>query len=167
MSTINPTKKSSYIDARLSQVRLVSEHATCTPALPNKETQQVRLRIETTSGFTIGLDKPESPTIIVIAVNYKAMLKAEDTDKLIVEYEATHEAQFTVAGWAGFDDWLDMPTDVMAPYLTVVNNVALKKAEATILDMGIKGASLPQPERLDGILSAVPLEQGKSGKINI
>lgn len=164
MSTTTPTKKSAYIDARLSQVRLVSERATCAPILPNNESKQVQLRIDTSSGFTIGFDKPESPTIIVITVNYKAALRTEDTDKIIVEYEATHEAQFSVAGWAGFDDWLSMPTDVMAPYLTVVNNVALKKAEATIVEMGVKGASLPQPEYLDGVLTSIPLDQRKSGK---
>lgn len=153
-----PTKISVFIDARISQVRLVSERATCAPALPSKTSQKVELRTETTSGFSIGLDSPERPSGIVISIEYKASLKIPDTDKNIIEYEATHEAQFAIKGWIGFDDWTNMPSDAIAPYLAVVNNIALKKAEGTLLEMGFKGVSLPQPE-FDGVLSPVEIKK--------
>jgi hypothetical protein len=164
-NSTKPTKKLTFIDARLSQVRLVSERATCAPAFPSKEPQQVQLRTETTSGFSIGLDIPEKPSVIVININYKASLKVQDTDRNVIEYEATHEAQFSIEGWIGFDDWLNMPSDAIAPYLTVVNNIALRKAECIILEMGIKGVSLPLPERFDGALSPVNVAQVKSEKM--
>jgi hypothetical protein len=71
----------------------------------------------------------------------------------LVEYTTKHEAQFTLEGWTGFDDWTNLLSDTIAPYLTIVHNVARKKAEDIFIEMGFKGVFLPQPERFDGALS--------------
>lgn len=150
-SSTPPTKKSAFIDARLSQSRLLSEHATCA-TLTNKEPLQAQLRADTASGFTIGLDLPEEPKVIVISIEFKAILKTLVGDNDLIEYEAKHEVQFIIEGWTGFDDWTNLPSESIAPYLAVVHNIARKKAEATIIEMGFIGLSLPQPEHFDGKL---------------
>lgn len=145
-----PTKILASINANLFQVRLTSERATLTPALPNKAPQQVQLRTDTSSDFSIGLDSDDKPRILTITVNYKATLKTLDTEKQIVDYEANHEALFNLIGWAGFDDWTDMPPEAISPYLALMHNIALRKAEGTLFEMGVKGASLPRPEHFNG-----------------
>jgi hypothetical protein len=160
-----PTKKSAYINARLSQLRLVSERASTAQILPS--TQPMQLQTEVTSGFSIGINSPNEPTLIVMRIDYKAILKILGTDNKILEYEATHEAMFAIERWAGFDDWTNMPTDGITPYMTIINNIALRKAEGTILEMGFKGIALPQPERFDGILTSVNMvsaDATKTGK---
>lgn len=161
-NSTTPIKKSAFINARLSQLRLVSERATCAPSLPAD--QQVQLRTDTTSGFSIGIDSPDKPKLIVMRIDYKVSLKIEGTDNNILDYEATHEALFAIEGWTGFDDWTNMPPDGAAPYVTILNNIALRKAERILLEMGFKGVSLPQPERFDGVLTAVKMEKAITEK---
>ncbi len=146
------TQNLPFINARLTHARLVSEKATSTAIVWSKEPSQVQLRTETSSTFSIGLDSPDAPKLILIKIDYKVALKTLDTDKLILEYEASHEAQLSIKNWTGFDDWTNMPSIAVAPYLAVLNNIALRKAEGTIFEMGFKGVVIPQPETFDEAL---------------
>lgn len=150
-----PAKHLAFINARLTHVRLASETATSAPAPPSKAPQQVQLRTETSSGFTMGLDSPEKPSVLVIGIVYKVSLIIPDTENKVAEYEAKYEAQFSLIEWTGFDDWTNMPQSALSPYLAFIHNIASRKAEETLLEMGVKGVTLPQPEKFDGNESQV------------
>lgn len=150
-NTPTSTTKKAFIDARLSQSRLTSEQAICA-ALTNQAPIQVQIKTDTASSFSIGLDLPETPKVIVINIDFKASLKISDTEKNLIDYEAKHEVQFALEGWIGFVDWTNVPSEAIAPYLAIVHNIARSKAELTISEMGFKGIVLPQPENFNGEL---------------
>lgn len=158
------TDKIGYIEAVMSQVRLASERVISAPTQPSKEPLRHEVRAETASGFAIGVDSLEKPTTITITIDYKVFLKLLSTEKQIVEYEAKHEAQFTIVRWAGFDDWLNMPSGSITPYMSMMHNIALRKAEATLLEMGLKGLTLPRQEKFDGDESLANAETTKSAE---
>lgn len=144
------TNKSAFINAKISISRLVSEKAISSPASPTKEPQQVQLRTETSSAISIGIDSPNKPSAIAIGFDYKVSLMIQGTDKVVMEYEARHEAQFVIDEWTGFDDWTLVPQSALNPYIAMMQHMAIKRAENTISEMGMKGVTLPFPERFDG-----------------
>lgn len=152
MTTQTPpdTKDRAFLDARLSRARLVSEEVSSAPIQISKEPKQVQLRIETASSFSVGLDDLASPSEITIEIEYKANLKTQDTDKLLTEYVSKHAAQFSVIAWLGFDDWMNIPQSALAPYFSIAQNIALRRAENTFSDMGFSGVVLPQPTSFEG-----------------
>ncbi|MDP2031611.1 MAG: hypothetical protein Q8K12_18405 [Thiobacillus sp.] len=161
MSTPSPTTKGqAFINARPLQVRLVNERATSAPAQPSKEPKKIELRTETGSQFEIGLDNPEAPTLLNVAINFEVRLTVIETEKKLVDYEAKHEVQFSLISWVGFDDWLNVPSDALSPYLGVVHDIALRRAENTLLEMGLRGVGLPRPQTFDGpeIEKQIPAE---------
>lgn len=157
-SSTNLNKKLAFIDARLTQSRLTSERAICA-ALTNQEPFQTEIKTDTASNFTIGLDSLETPKVIVITIEFVASLKFHESSKNLLDYEAKHEVVFSIEGWTGFDDWTDLPSEAIAPYLAIVHNIARNKADATMIEMGFKGISLPQPEHFNGELAAVTNNQ--------
>lgn len=148
--TSTTQNKPAFINAQISLSRLVSEKAVSSPASPNKEPQQVQLRAETSSAISIGVDSPEKPTAIAIGFDYKVLLMIPDVDKVFMEYEARHEAQFVINEWTGFDDWTLVPQSALNPYIAMMQNMAIKRAESTISEMGMKGVALPFPDKFDG-----------------
>lgn len=154
MSTDSATSTDSraFVDASLSHVRLVSVRAKSETPATNKEGQQVQLRTDTTSGFTIGVDSVDKPSAMLVTIDFKASLKIPETENPIIQYEARHEARFEIVGWTGFSNWSDMPSDAISSYLATVHNIALRKAEEIILEMGLKGVTLPQPESFKATL---------------
>jgi hypothetical protein len=89
------------------------------------------------------VDDQTTPRELIIEIDYKASLKQQDTEKILVSYEATHIAQFKIAGWGGFSDWSQVSADTFSPYFSTVHNIALSRAENTIAAMGMRGISLP------------------------
>lgn len=146
----SPIKNKAFINARLSNVRLLSEKAILAPTIQTKQPQQVQLQIETATSFSFGLDSPINPSIIVIGIDYKVSLKNPNTEKQVIECETRHEAQFALVDWTGIEDWSLIQSIAISPYLAFMHNIALRKAELTILEMGLKGVSLPTPVTFDG-----------------
>jgi len=140
---LQPTKEGAFINATLSQTRLVSEHVVSAPSTPSKEPKEIQLRVDTSSAFSVALDDMTGPKHILVEIVYKVNLKTQDTDKQLVEYEAKHVAQLDLASWLGFDDWTDVPNGAMAPYLAMIQNIAMRRAEGTLVDMGVRGINLP------------------------
>ncbi len=130
----------------------MSERATSSPAKPvAKEDQeqpvkQVQLQTETTSNFEIGLDDPLSPKVINIEVELIVVMKAPDQEKSLVEYQAKHQATFQILGSTGFSNWEDVPEEALAPYVAMTHDRAVRKAEITLYEMGLRGSGLPRPQ---------------------
>lgn len=157
MSTLSPiTKGQAFINAKPLQVRLVTEHATSAPAQPSKEPKSIELRTETSSQFGIGLDNPDAPNLLNVEITFNVWLAFPDTEKKLVEYEGKHEVQFSLISWIGFDDWINVPSGALAPYLAFVHDIALRRAESTLLEMGIRGVGLPRPNTFDGPDTEIP-----------
>ena len=144
--------RKAFVDASLTHVRLVSLRAKSDMGTAAKEGQQVQLRTDTSSSFSVGLDSLEKPTAIAITIQFKASIKLPETEQPIVEYESKHEGRFEIVSWTGFN-WPEMPPDAMSSYLANMHNIAQKKAEEIILDMGLKGVTLPKPDNFRGSLT--------------
>ena len=141
--TIQSTKEGAFINATLAQTRLVSERVTSASGTPSKEPKEIQLRVDTSSGFSIALDDMTRPNHILVEIDYKLSLKKQDGDKQLLDYEAKHVAQFNIASWLGFDDWTDVPHGAMTPYLAMIQNIAMRRAEGTLVEMGLRGINLP------------------------
>lgn len=137
------TNGGAFINAILVQARLVNEHVRSAPSAPTKEPKQIQLRIDTSSGFSVALDNTARPNHFIVEIDYKLSLKTQETEKQLLDYEAKHSVQFDVTAWSGFDDWIDMPNGVMAPYFAVIQNFAIRRAEGTLVEMGLRGINLP------------------------
>ena len=140
---LQSTKEGAFINATLTQTRLVSERVTSIPTAPSKEPKDIQLRIDTSSSFSVDLDDLTKPKHILVYIDYKVSLKTLDTEKQFVDYEAKHVAQFNIASWLGLDDWTDVPGGAMAPYLAMIQHIAMRHAENTLVEMGLRGISLP------------------------
>lgn len=142
----------SHIDARLLQARLVSEQVTSSPGQTTPDVKQVQVRTETTTALTLGLDDPKKPKAMTIDLAYQVNHVVAETNKKLVEYQAKHSALFTIHSQSGIESWLNIPTDALAPYVAFLHGMAMRRAEHTFLDMGIRGVALP---RLEEFASAV------------
>lgn len=134
-----------YINARLEQTRLVSEHINAEAEIrqsPN-EPKPVQIRTETASSFAVGLNHPTTPSAFQVTVEYSAVFKLEGTDVKIADYKGTHCAEFKIVSWGGFDDWPQVVQSAMVPYFAMSHNVALRRAQRTLLDMGLGSVVLP------------------------
>jgi len=141
-----------FINARLLQSRLVNENVASFPsAHSGKDSSSVQIRTDVSSGFSVGLDSTDAPTEMMIELIFKAVLKTEETEKVLVEYESKHAAQFKISGWAGFSDWTDVPSAALAPYFSVVSDMAVRRGESTLLELGIRGIRLPQSDNFDDL----------------
>ena len=138
-------KAHAFLDAKLSSSRLVNEEVKSAPTQFGNGRTQVELRIETTSSFTVGLDHPTAPTLLLIEINFKTFIKAKDSEKTFIEYESKYAAQFNVKAWIGFDDWTNIPTGVLSSYFAIVHALAVKRAESTFSEMGVRGVEIPNP----------------------
>lgn len=144
------TDGQAFISAKPLQVRLVSERATAAPASPGSEPKKTEVKAETNSQFEIGIDNPDAPEALIVTITFVVTLVLPESDKKLVEYECKHETQYRVLNWGGFSDWLNVPSDALAPYLAMVHDVALRRAESTLLEMGLRGVALPRPETFNG-----------------
>jgi hypothetical protein len=149
MSPIPSTKEDSispFLSARLIQARLVSEHVDSAPAQSTSEPKPVQLRTETTSKFGVALDDPKTPTGVLIQVDYTITLKTlklDGTDLVVADYKGKHTAEFKILDWGGFEDWTQPPHPTLVPYFAMSHNVAIRRAQQTLLDMGLGQVILP------------------------
>lgn len=150
-TNITENKKSAFIDARISEVRLSTEHVASTPPVqPSQDTPPLQLNIEVTSGFTIGIDSPQHPKIIVIRIQYNLIIKNPENGHIFITYEASHEAQFTLIGSSGITDWTTVPQGTYNPYFSMMYDISRRRAEGVLLEAGFKGLLLPKQEQFDG-----------------
>lgn len=148
-SASDAIKERVFVDARLSQHRMVKEQATSASARFSKTPNQVQVRTETTSGFSVALDNPAVPTELLIEIDYKVEIKIPDKDTPVVSYESKHAVQFTIVGWGGFKDWTAVPTETFSAYFAVTHNIALTRAENTLAAMGLRSVALPRQINFD------------------
>jgi len=142
---MSTNKQEAFVSAKPLQGRLVSERATSASSRPKTEPKQVELHTDTSSSIAIGLDDPVSPTFLRVEIEFRVVMKQPEIDRIVAEYEAKHEMEFTLIAWVGFTDWTNIPTQALTPYVAMVHDVALRRAEITLHEMGIRGAGLPRP----------------------
>jgi hypothetical protein len=135
-----------YVDARLTQARLVSEQVTSLPGQMGKEVRQVQVRTETNTGLSVGLDDPINPKNMTIDLEYKVVHIVNESNQKLVEYQSKHTSLFGIVSQSGIDSWLNPPKEALAPYFSFVHGMAMRRAEHTFLDMGIRGVVLPRIE---------------------
>jgi hypothetical protein len=85
----------------------------------------------------------------------------QDSEKQIVAYEATHQLQFNIADWTGFETWESPPRKALAPYAAITQCIAIRRAHETLAAMGISNLMLPKPpadEYDQGIAEAIQKE---------
>jgi hypothetical protein len=152
---LQSTKEDAFINATLAQTRLLSERVTSASSKANKEPKEIQIRVDTSSGFSVALDNVTKPNIIFVEIVYKVNLKAQDTDKQLIDYEAKHVALFNLVGWFGFNDWSDVPNSAMAPYLAMAQNIAIRRAEGTMDAMALRGISLPVTPVINSDISEI------------
>jgi hypothetical protein len=128
-----------FVDAILTNSRMIKEQATSLPSRFTSAPNQLQVRTETSSEFRVGLDNPEAPKDLLIEVDYKVQLLSQEGDKQLASYEATHVGQFMISSWGGFTDWAEVPTDTFSSYFAVLHHIALSRAENTLGALGLKG----------------------------
>lgn len=132
-----------FVDAKMLGSRLVTEQVNATLA-SHKSQERLQLEVETSSDFSIGLNDPTNPTELHINIQYKVILRTATKD-VLVEYEVEHSGTFGISAWTGFTDWTTLETIMVEPSLAIMHQIALRRAEATIIEMGIRGVKLPIP----------------------
>lgn len=126
----------------------MSEHVTSAPAI-GVEQQQVQLSTESSSSVEIGLDNPVTPKIFNLGIEFQVLMKQSDIDKVVVDYKSKHEMQFSLIDWTGFTDWMKMPGQAAIPYIAMLHDIAIRRAESTLHEMGFRGVALPRPVTFD------------------
>ena len=148
-SVSDVVKERIFVDARLSQARLVKEQATSVSGRFAQAPSTIQVRIETASGFSVALNNPTEPTELLIELDYKVDAKIQDTEKPVVSYESKHHVQFLIAEWGGVKNWTEVPNDVFSPYFAMVQSIAITRAENTLAAMGLRGVALPKQLKFD------------------
>lgn len=138
------TEALKYVDARVTQTRLVSEQISSLMTQIAKDPKPVQVRTETSSGFSVGLDHPEKPKTMTVELNYKVAHSVIETNQKLVDYDARHMALFEIHRQSGIESWLNVPTQALAPYFAFVHSMATRRAEHTFLEMGLRGIVLPR-----------------------
>jgi hypothetical protein len=151
MSTPTPqsTELRAFVDARFVQQRMVSESITSAPSKSSATPQQVQVRADVGSTFSVALDDAEKPTGMIVEIEFRVELKLADTDKNLLSYLAKHTANYKVLGWTGFDDWATIPEGALGPYFSMSYGIAQQRAEHALLDMGLRGIALPRANTFD------------------
>jgi hypothetical protein len=132
------------VEAHLIQSRLVSEQVTSLPAQMMNDPKAIQVRTETSSGFSVGLDHPDKPKTMTIELVFKVTHVLNETSQKVADYEAKHMALFEIRAQSGIDSWLNVPTRALAPYFSFLHGIAMRRAEHTFLDMGLRGVVLPR-----------------------
>lgn len=144
-STIkSSTKEEAFLNAILSQTRLASEQITTAPGRPGRGTTELQAKTDMSSSFAVALDNTEKPTHLHIEIDFKVSVKIANTEKQLALYEAKHVVQFNVINWSGFD-WSNAPNDVMIPYFAMIQHIAMRRADVSFIEMGMRGIVLPTP----------------------
>ena len=135
-------KEDIFLSATLVQTRLASEQISTAPTKPEVGVTELQVKTDTSSGFSVALADAKNPTHLFLQIDYKVSVKIANTETLLAQYEAKHATQFKVINWSGFN-WEDIPQDVMIPYFAMVQNIAIRRADTTFIEMGMRGISLP------------------------
>ena len=137
-----------FVDLRLNQVRLMNESFVVMPTPSEEAGKPVQLKTDTSSGFSVSLDNLEKPTSLTIELEYKAALSTPNAESKIVDYSSKYFAVFDFVKSTGVDDWAAVPDETFEPYFAMVHQAAVKRAEITFHEAGLKGAGLPRPAAL-------------------
>ena len=132
-----------FVSANLIQTRLVDERITSAPVQSSTEPKPVQLKAETTTTFAVALDNPKTPSRVLIELEYLVTLRIDESDFVIADYKAKHASEFKIISWHGFEDWTQVPQSSLVPYFAMSHNVALRRAQRTLLDMGFGTVVLP------------------------
>ena len=146
MTTTLSTKEgiaAAFVNARLVQTRLVSEQIDSVAMQSTTEPKPVQFKAETTAGFTVALDHPQTPKGLLIEVQYNVALKLAESDKAIANYSGKHAGEFKLIAFSGFEEWANIPHQSLIPYFAMMHNVALRHAQRTLFDMGLGAIVLP------------------------
>ncbi|MEJ2653137.1 MAG: hypothetical protein P8173_15455, partial [Gammaproteobacteria bacterium] len=65
-----------------------------------------------------------------------------------------HRALYHIANYDGIDDWSEMSDDVLLPYISMIHDMANRKAENILLELGLRGVKLPIPDNIAKALEA-------------
>ena len=146
MTTTSSTKQGvtpPFLNARLVQTRLVNEQISSAPLQPTTEPKPVQLKTETKSEFLVALDNPETPSGLLIEIQYTVTLKLDATDHVVADYKGKHAGEFKIISRAGFEEWTKVPHTTLVPYFAMLHNVALRHAQRALLEMGLGAIVLP------------------------
>lgn len=143
------TEPRAFVDARFVQQRMVSESISSLPGKPSVAPQQVQIRAEVGSNFSVGINNPEKPTEMFIEAEFRVVLKLAENEKELVSYLAKHMAHFKILGWTGFSEWPSIPEGALGPYFAMTYGIAQQRAEHTLQDMGLRGVALPRVSNFD------------------
>ena len=138
------TKTAGFIQARIRNVRLVSEHAEVT----NME-QGVTVTL-TMSDETLVEARWESSssgeTMLVIAPAVNTRFSDANANVALVTYQSRHEVRFLIDAYTGFDPAQTLPDDAVTPYIEMALFIVKSKASASIRNMGLQNFTWPQNE---------------------
>lgn len=136
-----------FVNAKVLRGRLIRESVNSMLAAGMVNQRQVELHSETASNFAIGLDNPENPRILSIEIEFRATLRYQETQENVVDYESKHEMRFELISWTGIVNWgTDLSPTVLAPYASMIHDIAVRRAESTLHELGLSGARLPRPD---------------------
>jgi hypothetical protein len=162
--------RSAFIDARITRARLVKEQTTSAPARPSAEPKQIQVKADTNGEYSVSVNEGTTPEELLVQCNLKVAVKQLETEMVLVEYESTYNAQFTVIERTGFDKWLDAPLEVFGPFFAMIQYLALAHAENTLEKMGLAGIYLPRQlvfgegKKITEPSANIEPAQGKSGR---
>jgi hypothetical protein len=138
------TKTRAFVDARFVQARMISETVTSIPGRPSIEPHQIQINANVTSNMTVALNDPQKPTELFVEIEYNVALKRPEVEKQLLSYTAKHVSHFKIIDWTGFEDWGAIPQGALGPYFAIANALAQRRAERTLLDMGLRGIVRPR-----------------------
>ena len=137
------SEASPFVDLRLVQARLVEETFSATPHPPAGSGGAMEFRTDTSSGFSVGLDSLLNPKSLTIELEYTVKLSIPNVDSALVEYSSKYSANFSIVKWIGCEDWEDLPDETFESFFSMIQHIAIRRAEDTLAEAGLKGAGLP------------------------
>ena len=108
------------------------------------------MHVETGSQFTVGLDDPVNPKGFLVEIDFKVNLAELETKKHLMTYETKCATQFEVIDFGGFTDLTALPPTALVPYFAMTHHLAMTRAELSLGAFGVRGVTLPRPEKFDG-----------------
>lgn len=159
-----------YLMGVISQVRQIDEKLSTTdPILQNGKGEKSKIRNETTTTFEFSIPENTKVTDFCVKIHYTVILSFEKDARQLCKYECTSVAFFQLQGKGGFENWADMPDDLMIPYFAMVHYLARQRAEEHLLAAGFRGVALPIPDNLKmspaqdtELISGVPNRPGRA-----
>ncbi len=138
-----------YLMGVISQVRQIDEKLSTTdPILQNGKLEKSQISNETSTTFEFGIPENTKVTDFRVRIHYTVILSFEEGAIQLCKYECTSVAFFQLQDKGGFENWEDMPEDLMIPYFAMAHHLARQRAEEHLLAAGFRGVALPIPDNL-------------------